>query len=165
MGKIPTMAYLTKGKAKTWEIRESVSTRRGPRSRTLATFSELDDRVLTHAGARASKPLDRDDLCRQALTKGAPIAEPPASRAARTLLGEVARGRTLPPVLADLLAHAVGAPRSTPSAAARAAAEWLDADAKQRAEALEDLLLLADSVPARRRPETMSFPPLRTRQA
>jgi hypothetical protein len=159
------MAYLTKGKAKTWEIRESVSTQRGPRSRTLATFSELDDRILAHAGARASKPLDRDDLCRQALAKGAPIAGPAANRAARTLLGEVARGRTLPPVLADLLAHAVGFPRSIPSAAAQAAAEWLDADAAQRAEALEDVLLLADSVPATPRPKTLAFPPLRSRPA
>lgn len=51
-------------------------------------------------------------------------------------------------------------PSATVSDTARSASEWAGASARQRGEALEDLLLLADALPLRRRPEKIGFPPL-----
>lgn len=156
------MAYVVKGKAQSWEIRESVSTDKGPRSRTLATFSELDDRTIERAQARAEAPFSDDGLRRAALRKGAPVPESRAIQAARTLLAEIARGERLPPGLADLLADRLGERPGRPLEAARAASEWLDAGDRRRAEALEDLLLLTDSLPATRRSPSLEFPRINT---
>ena len=58
-----------------WELRESTLTPSGPRSRTLATFRELDNQTIRHATARspAIDPQTLTTLCRRA---GAPVAPP-----------------------------------------------------------------------------------------
>jgi hypothetical protein len=53
-------------------------------------------------------------------------------------------------------------PDATVSDAARSVGEWVGASAKERGDALADLLLLADALPLRRRPETIGFPRLRS---
>lgn len=156
------MAYLAKGKARSWEIRESTTTDRGPRSRTLATFTELDADVVARALARAQGGLDPDELRREALRKGAPVAPEPTDRAARVLLAGLTRGKSLPPGLAALLAEALVNERPERSEAARMGAEWVDADPADRGAALYDLLLLADQLPAGRRSLSLVFPRLET---
>ena len=140
-----------------WELREARSTPDGPRSRTLATFRELTPDVVAHAQARATQPVSAAEVRRAAVRAGAPVAPPDADRAAGELLAELAAGRTPRPALRALLAQALGdAPE--PSAAATAAAPWVAASAAERADALRDLLLLADRLPQPRTPARRRFP-------
>ncbi|HYM53833.1 MAG TPA: hypothetical protein VES97_00610 [Solirubrobacteraceae bacterium] len=160
------MAYIVARPAGTWEVRESRSTPDGPRSRTLATFRTLTPAVLERAGGRASKPLDPSDLRRAAVRAGAPVAGDDVDRAAGELLGELAAGRAPRPVLRRLLLETLDRERpARTSASARAAARWIAATPQQRGETLRDLLLLADRLPAPRRPGSARFPRLRSRPA
>lgn len=167
------MAFIVPTKRGTFEIRESRSTPAGPRSRTLASFKELTDETIEKARERADKPPTADQLREAALRAGAPIAPMPIDRAARDLLGKLAKGQRPEPMLKRLLLDAlVNEDRSdrptdraaTVSDAARSVSEWVGASAKERGDALEDLLLLADALPLRRRPETIGFPRLRPAQ-
>lgn len=178
---MPTMAYVTSRPNKTWEIRESVTTPDGPRSRTLASFRALSDDVIEHAQARARKPLTADELRDAARRAGAPVDLATADRAAGDLLRELADGREPHPILRALLIDALQegpptrlgeAPRSreNESAAvlpfetphnARASAAWLTRTPAERSAALDDLLLLADQFPhSRRAGERLTFPRL-----
>jgi hypothetical protein len=141
-----------------WEIRESVSTARGPRSRTLATFKRLDQATIEHAAARAGKALDRKDLVRAALRAGAPVAAAPADAHAGALIEEFEAGNAPRPALRRLLA-AYLTEEPEPSDGVSGASAWLGTSADQRAAALVDLLLLADAIPVARRASRPSFPP------
>ncbi|HEY1285931.1 MAG TPA: hypothetical protein VGF04_07565 [Solirubrobacterales bacterium] len=152
------MAFIVPRKNRAWEIRESQWTPRGPRSRTLATFHELDVEAIEHARARASGPLDEGQLRRAALRAGAPVAHPPADRAAQDLLRELAAGRRPRRALRRLLADSVDEGDGGLSDAARAARLWIAASPKQRGDALRDLLLLADRLPQRRLASAPGFP-------
>lgn len=165
----PTMAFIVPTRKGTFEIRESRSTPAGPRSRTLATFKELTEETIEKAQERAVKPPSADELREAALRGGAPVAPAPADRAARDLLGRLAKGQSPNPMLKRLLLDALtnedrsdrpADPSATVSDSARSVSEWVGASARERGEALEDLLLLADALPLRRRPETIGFPPL-----
>jgi hypothetical protein len=145
------MAFVTVARNGTFEIRESRSTADGPRSRTLASFRELDGAAIQKAIERAEKPLGRDELIQAALRAGAAIAAPPADEAARDLLRALARGEAPNQTHRRLLLDALGG-RST------SAAEWLGTTLEERGEALRQLLLLADAVPVRRRPREIGFP-------
>jgi hypothetical protein len=164
------MAFIVPTKRGTFEIRESRSTPAGPRSRTLASFKELTDETIEKARERADKPPTAGQLREAALRAGAPIAPTPIDRAARDLLGKLAKGQRPEPMLKRLLLDALvnedrsdrpTDPAATVSDAARSVSEWVGASAKERGDALEDLLLLADALPLRRRPETIGFPRLR----
>jgi hypothetical protein len=152
------MAFVVPRKNGAWEIRESRSTPRGPRSTTLATFHELDAEAIEHARTRASRPLDEDELRRTALRAGAPVAQSQADRAAQRLLGELAAGRRPRRALRRLLADSVDTRERGLSDAARAARLWIAASPKQRGDALRDLLLLADRLPQRRLASAPGFP-------
>jgi hypothetical protein len=163
------MAFIVPTKKGGFEIRESGSTPAGPRSRTLATFKELSDETIEKAQARALKPPSAGELRQAALRAGAPVAPAPIDRAARELLGRLAKGERSDPMLKRLLLDALADenrsdrprdPSSSVSDSARSVSEWVGVGAKERGEALEDLLLLADALPLRRRPETIGFPPL-----
>lgn len=163
------MAFVVPTKKGSFEIRESRSTPAGPRSRTLATFKELTEETIEKARQRAVKPPSADELREAALRAGASIASPPVDRTARDLLGQLAKGHRPDPMLKRLLLDALANedrghrptdPSATVSDAARSVSEWVGASAKERGEALEDLLLLADALPLRRRPETIGFPRL-----
>ncbi|HEX4805331.1 MAG TPA: hypothetical protein VFU94_05475 [Conexibacter sp.] len=145
--------YVVPRKNGAWELRESASTPAGPRSRTLATFRTLTSDVIERARSRATAPTDAAEVRRAAARAGAPIAASDADRAAGELLGELGRGRAPRPLLRALLADALAdAPRPALSDNARAAAAWVAAGAQARGDALRDLLLLADRLPAPRTP-------------
>lgn len=154
------MASVVSRKNGSWEIRETRSTPKGPRSTTLATFRELNESVIEHAKARAAGLLDVSDLRRAALRAGAPIEAPLADRAARQLLAELSLGRKPQRGLRRLLADAVDPREAGLSDAARAAQEWVAATPRQRGDTLMDLLELTDALPQRRRPDRISFPRL-----
>ncbi len=161
------MAYVTETKRGGYEIRESRSTPKGPRSRTLATFNELTDEVIEKARARAAKPLSAEELRAAALRAGVPGARDPVERAARELIAELGKGRSVDPTLRHLLLDLLrrdGDPGADPppaSDAGRAVAEWMDTDMRERGRTLVDLLLLADALPhSKRRDKPLRFPRL-----
>lgn len=144
---IPTMAYVIARPNNRWEVRESHATPMGPRSKTLATFSNLTPEAIKHALSRSSGNLQPSDIIHAALSAGAPITQPTVSRAARELLVELTQGRHPSRTLSRLLLDALGDRQSELSDSARAAAEWVAASPLERGAALRDLLLLADRLP------------------
>jgi hypothetical protein len=161
------MAFVVPTKRGEFEVRESRSTPKGPRSRTLATFRELDDEVIERARERAAKPPSAKDLRRAALRAGATIAPGPADRAARELIAELGRGKQLNPIIRHMLLGLLGrdggngAPPATAGEAAGGLAEWMASTPRERGETLIDLLLLADALPhAGRRGKPLGFPRL-----
>ncbi len=165
------MAFVVATKSGRFEVRESRSTPEGPRSRTLASFKELDDETIAKAQAKAAKPPSTDELREAALKAGAPVATTPVDGAARELLGLIANGRELDPMLKRLLLDALSRenrsdrpadPAAAVSDAARSATEWIDASPRQRSETLRDLLLLGDALPVRLRPVEIGFPRLKS---
>ena len=163
------MAFVVPTKAERFEIRESASTAKGPRSRTLASFRELDDAVIEKAREKAAKDIDAKQLRQAARRAGAPVARPPADRAARELIAELGKGRrpspTLRRMLLDLLRDEKGRADSPgqPHAheAEREVAEWMAASPRERGKTLIDLLLLADALPhGGRRGKPLSYPRL-----
>jgi len=165
------MAFIVPTKKGGYEIRESHGTPEGPRSRTLATFRELSEGTIEKARLRASKPLDTQALRAAALRAGAPIAADPADHAARELISSLAKGKKLDPTLKRLLRDALENedrrdhprdPDAIVSDSARSVSEWIGASARERGDALVDLLLLADALPLRRRAERSFFPRLQS---
>jgi hypothetical protein len=163
------MAFIVSTRRDVFEIRESHATPKGPRSRTLASFKELDARAIEKAQARAAKPLSAEELREAALRAGAPVASDPVDHAARQLLARLAKGQQPDPMLKRLLLDALENedrsdrprdPAATVSDAARSVSEWVDASPRERGDALADLLSLVDALPLRRRPETIGFPRL-----
>jgi hypothetical protein len=164
------MAFVVPAKAGNFEIRESRNTTKGPRSRTLANFKELDEAVIEKARERAEgRPPSADELRVAALRAGAPVAPAPADRAARNLLSHLAKSEAPSPMLRRLLIDALENPdrsdrpadaEATVSSSARSVSEWIGASLRDRADALEDLLLLADALPLRRRAAVIGFPRL-----
>jgi len=67
------MAYVVARRSGRFEIRESLHTAKGPRSRTLAGFSVLTDDVLSAAAPRAQRPFDSDAVLRSAERAGARV--------------------------------------------------------------------------------------------
>jgi hypothetical protein len=164
------MAYVVETK-RGYEIRESRSTPKGPRSRTLATFKELSDEVISKARERAETPPEPEELRDAAIRAGAPLVEEPVDRAARETLRLLANGATMDPMLRRLLldslgtaeGRAGGAPTQAPpgvSDAARAASQWIGASPQRRGAALVDLLGLADALPFEIRSVHLDFPRL-----
>jgi hypothetical protein len=169
------MAYVTANRRGGFEVRESVTTPSGPRSRTLATFRQLDDEVIARARERAQKPPSDEELREAALRAGAPIAAAPIDRAAAETVQRLATGERVDPMLRRLLLDALGrqergesfdVPESTNgtavSAAAREASEWLGVDAERRGEALGEVLEMTDALPLRVRAGASDFPRLKS---
>lgn len=134
-----------------FEVRESRATPAGPRSRTLATFRELDAGTIEKVIERAEKPPTREALVEAALRAGATVAATPVEAAARDLLRALARGESLNPSHRRLLLDAL-------NGESRQAAEWLGTSLADRGEVLRDLLLLGDAGPVRRRAREIGFP-------
>jgi hypothetical protein len=165
------MAFVVPKKRGAFEVRESRNTPEGPRSRTLATFTELTDEVIEKARDRASQPFDREKLREAAIRAGAPVAGLPVDEAARETLRLLARGDKVEPMLKRLLLDALeredrsdrpADPDALVSDAARSATEWIGASPAERGEVLRDLLEFADAVPIRLRPKEIGFPRLRS---
>jgi hypothetical protein len=161
------MAFVVATKPDRFEIRESANTPKGPRSRTLASFRELDDSVVEKARQKAAKAIDAAELRRAARRAGAPVARPTADRAARELIAELGKGhrpdQTLHRMFLALLqlGRAEGAAPPPESEAEFGVAEWMAASLEERGKALVDLLLLADALPHDgRKGEPLRFPRL-----
>lgn len=154
------MASIVNGRGQNWEIRESVRTPRGPRSRTLATFRRLDGETIERARARAKAPLTAAELVSNAKRVGAPLAPNAADEAAIQLLRELREGRRPRAGLRRLVVEHLGE-QPQPSDAIGSAAEWAGASPQERGAALRDLLLLADALPVSQRAGgELRFPPL-----
>jgi hypothetical protein len=145
------MAFVSPGRNGSFEVRESYTTPAGPRSRTLATFRELDEATIRKVLERAETPPTREGLVEAALRAGATVAPKPVEEAARNLLRALARGESLSSSHRRLLLDAL-------TGDSRQAAEWLGTSLAERGEALRDLLGLGDAMPIRRRPDEISFP-------
>jgi len=136
------MAYVVPRKSGRFEIRESLYTPGGPRSRTLAGFRLLTDQVLDAAAQRAQRPFDAEAVIRSGRRAGARIqvASPGADRARDRFL---AGSRRMAATIARPAAPA--ARRTDPGAA------------------LLELLGFADTIRASQPPrprEPLAFPPL-----
>jgi hypothetical protein len=167
------MAYIVLTKRGAFEVRESRSTDKGPRSRTLASFRQLDDEVVRKVRERAAKPPEPEELRQAAIRAGAPLSVEPADRAAGELLRLLATGKSVDPKLRTLLLDALEREerraggsrkrsRAAVSDAARAASQWIGASLELRGEALGELLGLADALPFEPRSEELDFPRLRS---
>jgi hypothetical protein len=66
------MAYVVARPRGRFEIRESVHTPKGPRARSLASFTRLTDEVLATASRRASRPFDAEAVQASAARAAAP---------------------------------------------------------------------------------------------
>jgi len=158
------MAYLVRRSSERVEIRESRATARGPRSRTLTSFSgPLTPEVLARAASRATRPFDVRRLLRRARAAGIPVAGRSHEPEARALLARLRRGDPIHPVIAGLLQRALaGVPTALPPESLADVAEWVGAGSAERGAALRDLLdtygrIAASRPPRRERPRAL-FP-------
>jgi len=163
------MAYLRQRRDGRVENRESISTRGGPRARTLVVFrGALSPDLLERAAALARRPLDREALRERAVALGVPLSERRGEATARALLRELRQGASLDPLLVALLREALAPLVATPMPEALAeAAEWLGVGAERRGAALRGLLRTSDRLvrarPARRQREAPLFPSFASR--
>ena len=67
------MAYVVARRGGRFEVRESLYTANGPRSRTLAGFDVLTEEVLTAAACRAQRPFDREAVIGSGRRAGARV--------------------------------------------------------------------------------------------
>src|SRR5579884_209083 len=130
------MAYVVRRPNGSWEIRESVTTPRGPHSHTLATFRRLSPGVVDRAVGRATRPLTRDDV-REAARRGGAVSSA-ADDAARALLSEVAAGRLPSPGLRRLVLGMLSDPPAH-DVPGEGAAEWFEASGEARGATIRDL--------------------------
>jgi hypothetical protein len=164
------MAYLVRRSPERFEIRESRATRRGPRSRVLASFSgALTRDVLERAAARATRPFDARALARRARSLGIAVSERSREPEARALLARLRRGAPLDPALAACLRRALARLPEAPVPESLAeVSEWVGASAAERGAALRELLDLygriARSRPPRRRRPRARFPRFSSRR-
>jgi len=165
------MAYVVATKPGRYEVRESKSTPKGPRSHTLVSFRELTAETIEKVREKSERPPTAEELTRLALRAGAPVRGSELDRAASETLRRIAGGEQPDPKLRRLLIDALSEPasgkqapeaRSAISDAARAATQWVGVSSEERASALRELLELADALPIRLRPHEIGFPRLRS---
>jgi hypothetical protein len=164
------MAFLVRRSDRRVEIRESLTTSKGPRARVLASFSgALTRDVLDRAAARATRPFDPRALVRRAHALGIPVLERSREPEARAMLARLRRGDPLDPALAASLRSALARLPEAPVPEALAdVVEWVGASPAERGAALRDLLDLygriAGSRPSRRQRRHARFPRFASRR-
>jgi hypothetical protein len=165
------MAYVVAKGGGRFEVRESRSSEKGPRSRTLASFRQLSPAVIEKARQRAEKPPSARELELAAIKAGAQIQGSRIDEAVRTTLRLLGAGERPDPMLRRLLLDALdrenrsdrpAAPGAPVSDAARSATEWIGVAPEDRAKTLRDLLELTDALPVRPRPHEVEFPRLKS---
>lgn len=153
------MAFVIARRDGRYEIRESVSTPKGPRARTLATFHALSDDVLDHAESRATTRFDRAHIVAKAAAVDVPAEERSTAQVGWDLLVRLGGAHQLPPALAAALAARL---TSSPDAAMPDTLppllDWLGVGLQERGEALRDLLRLTDRIPSRGERRRRAFP-------
>jgi hypothetical protein len=137
------MAYVVTRPKGRFEIRESVHTDKGPRARSLASFKELSDEVLTRARRRASRPFDAEAV-RSSAQRAMAVTPTPTPRHRRPETRKFVES-------SRRMARALGArpPRAGPR--------------RDPGDVLIDLLGLVAQVSAfgpGRAPEPLRFPPM-----
>lgn len=165
------MASLVPRAGDRYDLRETLATPAGPRSRTLATFrAPLTPEVLDRAARRALRPFDRAAIVARAAALGVAVSERREDRPARALLAQLRRGEPIDPTLATILREQLAA-LPAPAASPRFAdvAEWVGASGEQRGAAIRDLVRVADRVvrsraAVRTRPKS-SYPRFSSRPA
>jgi hypothetical protein len=157
------MAYVVRRPAGRWEIRESYATPKGPRSRTLASFSALTPEVAAGAQKAARGSIDPDGLLRAARRAGAPIARAPQDALAEALIRALARGPAIRPGLRRLLLERLRAREARSSRPDDSFHEWIGRTPAERGEALVELLGLGDRLPKPKR-NALGFPRLARRR-
>jgi hypothetical protein len=163
------MAFVVATKPGRFEVRESTSTPKGPRSRTLVSFREMTPEIVERVKAKSEKPPTAAELTHLALRAGAPVRGSQLDEAAGETLRRIANGEQPDPKLRRLLIDALSnqdpgsqasGSKNLVSDAARAASQWVGVGAEDRAQALRELLELADALPIRLRPHEIGFPRL-----
>jgi hypothetical protein len=141
-----------------YEIRECLSTDRGPRQRTLVSFSgALTPELLDLAEEKAQRPFRREELEARARALGIPVSARRRFPEARALLARLQRGEAPDPTLVELLREALAPLRAEPVPPhLRDAASWIGQPERERGRALRGLLRTADRI-------LRSRGPLRTR--
>lgn len=150
------MAYVVRRPSGSWEIREAVSTPKGPRSRTLASFRRFTPAVVTRAVRAATRPTGSEEI--YAALEQAGAVSSAADEAARALLTEISAGRSPSPGLRRLVQAMLSTSRESHQPGAEAA-EWFARPDMERGDALRDLLDFVDALPPRAAPP-LAFPPL-----
>jgi hypothetical protein len=140
-----------------FELRESVSTPDGPRSRTLAIFRELTREVLDHARERAQKPFDEHAVVAQAQKLGLHVKELLGSDETARFIARV-QASSLWPTHVRAVLDSVGSVVLAPLPDhLEPMVEWMGADDERRGRALVDLLGLTHAI-VRNRPSTRTEP-------
>ncbi len=147
-----------------YEIRESVTTPRGPRSRTLAIFRELTPEVLDHAATRARDPLDRDEIVARAAELGLHVKRIAGDVDTAEFVRRVRSGTSWPTHV-RAVQTATGSVRTEPLPGhLEPMVDWMGVDDETRSRTLVDLLGLADAIMQHRENararERLRFPPL-----
>jgi hypothetical protein len=150
------MAFVTKNRSGTWEIRESRSTPAGPRSKTLASFKMLEHHHLVLATERSATELDTDSLIASARKAGAPIALSAADQAALDLLRAIGDQSNLSANLATLLRDALDEGPNSDST--DEAFGHIGKSPDDRGAEIIDLLLLTDAYPVTELRSALTFP-------
>lgn len=142
------MAYLYVRRSGRGEIRESRSTPRGPRSRTLASFrGALTEAHLDRAEAASAGGFDREAIRSRARALGIPVARSSADAEACELMARLRRGARVDPVLVGVLREQLASRASAPVPDDLAdVIEWIGASDSERGEALRDVLRLYDTI-------------------
>jgi hypothetical protein len=145
-----------------FEIRECLSTDRGPRQRPLARFrGVLTPEVLDQAQAAARRPFDRHLLLERARRQGIPVNCERRHPEARKLLAHLRAGRALDPTLVTLLRGALELLASEPLPSHLSdVADWVGQSEAVRGRALRGLLRTASRTLRSRGP--LREPPLQT---
>jgi len=131
-----------------YEIRECLSTARGPRQRTLARFrGVLTPEVLDRAAAAATRPFDRAALLARARELRVPVSRERRHPEARALLARLHAGEPLEPTLVALLRAALDPLEVAPVPEHLAeSAVWMGRSEAARGKALRGLLRAASRV-------------------
>jgi hypothetical protein len=155
------MAYLYVRRNGRVDIREAVSTQRGPRSRTLVSFQPpLTDEHLQRAQSAATRPFDREAIVARARNLGVAVAQPSADPAAHRLIARLRGGAPLDPLLAGALREQLSRIANAPLPGDLAEViEWVGASDHERGRALRDVLRLYDTIMRSRAP--VAEPPAR----
>lgn len=131
-----------------YEIRECISTARGPRQHTLLSFSgPLTPELLDQAQEKARRPFRREAIEARARELGIPVSSRRRFPEARALLGRLQRGEAPDPTLVELLREALAPLRgeAVPTHL-RDAATWIGQSERERGRALRGLLRTADRI-------------------
>ena len=131
-----------------FEIRECLSSGRGPRQRPLARFRRvLTPEILDQAEAAARRPFDRRALVERARRQGIPLTHERRNPEARKLLAHLRAGQALDPTLVTLLRGALELLASEPLPShLNDVAEWVGQPEAVRGRALRGLLRTASRV-------------------